>query len=87
MHVNRARSPLPNGFGVTFAARSIRRMVRSTTSLPGYPTYVAATRPFASRITTVGTCATTKARLTRHPLFGALEELRFASVLSWCEAA
>jgi ATP-dependent DNA helicase RecQ len=31
--------------------------------------------------------ATTKARLTRHPLFGALEEMRFASVLSWCEAA
>jgi ATP-dependent DNA helicase RecQ len=31
--------------------------------------------------------ALTRARLTRNPLYGALEEYRFAQVLAWCEAA
>jgi len=30
--------------------------------------------------------ALTRAKLTRHPLFGALEDRRFADVLAWCEA-
>jgi ATP-dependent DNA helicase RecQ len=29
--------------------------------------------------------ALTQAKLTRHPIFGALEERRFAEVLAWCE--
>ena len=31
--------------------------------------------------------AVSRARLGRHPLFGALEERRFAEVLAWCEGA
>jgi ATP-dependent DNA helicase RecQ len=30
--------------------------------------------------------ATTRAKLTRHPLFGSLADRRFAEVLAWCEA-
>jgi ATP-dependent DNA helicase RecQ len=30
--------------------------------------------------------ATTRAKLTRHALFGALAERRFADVLAWCQA-
>jgi ATP-dependent DNA helicase RecQ len=30
--------------------------------------------------------ATTRAKLTRHRLFGSLAERRFADVLAWCEA-
>ncbi|MGH2712988.1 MAG: RecQ family ATP-dependent DNA helicase, partial [Thermoleophilaceae bacterium] len=31
--------------------------------------------------------ATTRAKLTRHPLFGALAERRFSDVLAWCDVA
>jgi ATP-dependent DNA helicase RecQ len=30
--------------------------------------------------------ATTRAKLTRHPLFGALAERRFLDILAWCKA-
>jgi ATP-dependent DNA helicase RecQ len=34
----------------------------------------------------LATPALTQAKLTRNPLFAALEDRRFAEVLAWCEA-
>jgi ATP-dependent DNA helicase RecQ len=35
----------------------------------------------------MGSPAVSRARLTRHPLFGAVEDRPFADILSWCSQA
>jgi ATP-dependent DNA helicase RecQ len=48
---------------------------------------LAAGRPLARWLCGITSPAVSRARLTGHPLFGALEAYRFADVLRWCETA
>jgi ATP-dependent DNA helicase RecQ len=51
-----------------------------------HPDALARPRQRARYLCGISSPATTKARLTREPLFGALEGHRFADVHAWCEA-
>ncbi|MGI8421717.1 MAG: RecQ family zinc-binding domain-containing protein [Gaiellaceae bacterium] len=50
-----------------------------------HPGALAAPRQQARLLSGITSPATTQAKLTRDPLFGALAERRFAEVLAWCE--
>jgi ATP-dependent DNA helicase RecQ len=52
----------------------------------GNPDAVGAPRQQARFLSGITSPATTRAKLTRDPLFGSLAERRFADVLAWCEA-
>jgi ATP-dependent DNA helicase RecQ len=52
-----------------------------------HPEALGASRQFARFLCGLTSPATSRAKLTRDPLFGVLAERRFASVLGWCEAA
>ncbi len=60
-------------------AEAFRRLARENPGALGHP------RQRARFLCGLGSPAFTKAKLTRHPLFGALEERGFAEVLAWCE--
>jgi ATP-dependent DNA helicase RecQ len=49
-----------------------------------YPTELGPARPAARFLCGLSSPALTRAKLTRHPLFGALAERRFPDVLAWC---
>ena len=51
------------------------------------PAALAGPRQLARLLCGLGSPALTRARLTRHPLFGAAEDRPFAEVLAWCAAA
>jgi ATP-dependent DNA helicase RecQ len=50
------------------------------------PAALAGPRELARLLCGLGSPALTRARLTRHPLFGAAEDRPFAEVLAWCAA-
>ena len=72
-----AAPPLPHGFdaGAFDALRSAQR------SALGHP------RQAARFLCGLTSPATTRAKLSRHPLFGALAARRFGEVLAWCSGA
>ena len=51
-----------------------------------HPDALEAPRQSARFLCGIASPATTRAKLTRGPLFGSLAERRFAEVLAWCEA-
>jgi ATP-dependent DNA helicase RecQ len=53
----------------------------------GHPEALGAPRQQARFLAGITSPATTGARLTRDPLFGALSDRRFAEILAWCETA
>jgi ATP-dependent DNA helicase RecQ len=53
----------------------------------GHPDALGAPRQQARFLSGITSPATSRAKLTRDPLFGSLAERRFADVLAWCEAA
>ncbi|MFL5382865.1 MAG: RecQ family ATP-dependent DNA helicase [Longimicrobiaceae bacterium] len=55
--------------------------------LDAHPDVFGAARQRARFLCGLTSPAVSRARLGRHPLFGALEDHRFAEVLAWCEAA
>ena len=72
----RARPPLPAGLDT----RALDALVVK------HPRALAHPRQQARLLCGLTSPATTQAKLTRHALFGALEEHRFADVLAWCAA-
>ncbi|WP_414676462.1 RecQ family ATP-dependent DNA helicase [Longimicrobium sp.] len=52
----------------------------------GQPDALGAPRQLARFLCGLTSPAVSRARMGRHPLFGALEDHRFADVLAWCEA-
>src|SRR5215203_594015 len=52
-----------------------------------HPAALAAPRQLARFLAGITSPATTRAKLTRNPLFGALGDRRFADVLAWCATA
>jgi ATP-dependent DNA helicase RecQ len=52
----------------------------------GHPDALGEARQAARFLGGLGSPALTRAKLTRHPLFGALEHRRFAEVLAWCNS-
>jgi ATP-dependent DNA helicase RecQ len=52
----------------------------------GHPEALASPRQRARFLCGLTSPATSRARLTREPLFGALADYRFATVLGWCES-
>lgn len=68
------RPPLPDGLDVqTF--NDLRA---------AHPKALGEPRQSARFLCGLSSPALSRARLTRHPLFGALEDRRFADVLTWC---
>jgi ATP-dependent DNA helicase RecQ len=51
-----------------------------------YPAALGTPRQQARFLAGITSPATSRAKLTRDPLFGSLAERRFADVLAWCEA-
>jgi ATP-dependent DNA helicase RecQ len=51
-----------------------------------HPEALGGPRQLARYLCGISNPGTTRARLTREPLFGALEGHRFADVLAWCRA-
>jgi ATP-dependent DNA helicase RecQ len=51
----------------------------------GHPEALATPRQRARFLCGISSPATSRAKLTRDPLFGVLAERRFADVLAWCE--
>lgn len=52
-----------------------------------HPDALGAPRQMARFLAGITSPATTRAKLTRDPLFGSLADRRFGEVLAWCEAA
>jgi ATP-dependent DNA helicase RecQ len=69
------RAPLPSGVDVA-AIREVRS---------AHPAALGAPRQLARWLSGLTSPATTRAKLTRHPLFGALEDRPFRDVLAWVE--
>lgn len=65
--------------GDTVDAKSIGALAQE------HPDALGAPRQRARFLCGITSPATTRAKLTRHPLFGAAAERRFADVLAWCE--
>jgi ATP-dependent DNA helicase RecQ len=51
-----------------------------------HPEPLATPRQVARFLAGITSPATTRAKLTRHPLFGSLADRRFGDILAWCEA-
>ncbi|HEX2190010.1 MAG TPA: RecQ family zinc-binding domain-containing protein, partial [Longimicrobiaceae bacterium] len=60
---------------------ALRRLAEENPAALGHP------RQQARFLCGLSSPALTKAKLSRHPLFGALEERGFAEVLAWCGGA
>jgi ATP-dependent DNA helicase RecQ len=73
-----AAPPLPP-IGAVVDRRAVEEVAASA------PAALATPRQRARFLCGLSSPALGKARLSRHPLFGALEERRFAEVLAWCE--
>ncbi|MDF2439320.1 MAG: ATP-dependent helicase RecQ [Abditibacteriota bacterium] len=71
----RALPPLPGGLD-TDELQALRQ---------SHPTALGEARQVARFLCGLSGPALTKAKLSRHALFGALEEWRFSEVLAWCE--
>jgi ATP-dependent DNA helicase RecQ len=69
------REPLPSGLDVA-AVREVRS---------AHPDALGAPRQLARWLSGLTSPATTRAKLTRHPLFGALADRSFREVLAWSE--
>jgi ATP-dependent DNA helicase RecQ len=52
----------------------------------GNPDALETPRQAARFLAGITSPAGTRAKLTRHPLFGALNDRRFLDILAWCEA-
>ncbi|PYS38975.1 MAG: RecQ family ATP-dependent DNA helicase [Acidobacteria bacterium] len=72
---NNVPPPLPSGLEI----ESFRSLQKSHFEVLGQP------RQAARFLCGLNSPALTKAKLTRHALFGAFEDRRFADVLAWCE--
>jgi ATP-dependent DNA helicase RecQ len=75
------RRPEPGPVERTIDAAAFRALVRENPAALGHP------RQQARFLCGLSSPALTKAKLSRHPLFGALEERGFAEVLAWCGGA
>ena len=64
-----------------------RAPARSRRCATSHPARSARARQQARFLAGITSPATTRARLTRDPLFGSLADRRFADVLAWCETA
>jgi ATP-dependent DNA helicase RecQ len=58
-----------------------------TAAREDHPDALATPRQQARFLAGITSPAASRAKLTRHPLFGSLAERRFAEVLAWCEGA
>ena len=54
--------------------------------MPSHPAALGEARPAARFLCGLGSPALMRAKLTKHPLFGKLETVRFGDVLAWCAA-
>ena len=72
--------PAPGPIEASLDARAFRELRASQPEALGEP------RQQARFLCGLTSPAVSRARLGRHPLFGALEDRRFADVLAWCEA-
>jgi ATP-dependent DNA helicase RecQ len=71
--------PAPAPIGASVNAAEVRALREA------HPDVLGAPRQQARFLCGLSSPAVSRARMGRHPLFGALEDRRFAEVLAWCE--